>query len=339
MAFDVQQITGTARSVSQLLSNNRYGLDFYQREYIWREAEAGELVDDLVGRFLVEFEPTHERQQIMSYRPYFLGPIVTAQRDGIRYLVDGQQRITTLSLLLIYLRHALAEKYRQDSDALNSLIFSWHLGKENFNLDVDEREECMLALLKDRGFDSQGQPESVRNLWNRYRTIEERFPHDDLKEDILPYFADWLQHRVIFVDIGAVDQDMALEIFETMNDRGLRLSNMDMLKSFLLAHVGDEDLIRDLNDRWRRRVTELTDAEWNADSEFVKAWLRGNYATTQRQRKANAQPGDFDVIGTAFHKWVRDHATQIGLDREVDYQRFVEREFLRLSGSSEFTGE
>ena len=116
-----------------------------------------------------------------------------------------------------------------------------------------------------------------------------------------------------------------------MNDRGLRLSNTDMLKSYLLARVGEEDLIHTLNDRWRRRVTELTDAKKNADTEFVKAWLRGNYATTQRERKANASPGDFDIIGTAFHKWVRDNAARIGLDREADYRAFVEREFFGLS--------
>ena len=56
MVVEVQEITGTARSVNQLLSNNRYGLDFYQREYSWTEAEVGELVEDLVGRFLDEFD-------------------------------------------------------------------------------------------------------------------------------------------------------------------------------------------------------------------------------------------------------------------------------------------
>ena len=49
MAVDVQQITGTSRSVRQLLSESRYGLDFYQREYSWEEAQVGELIDDLVS--------------------------------------------------------------------------------------------------------------------------------------------------------------------------------------------------------------------------------------------------------------------------------------------------
>ena len=256
---------------------------------------------------------------------------MTAQRDGTRYLVDGQQRITTLTLLLIYLRKILADKYQQDRDALTPLIFSASYGQETFNLDVKERHDCMTAILRGREFDSTDRPVSVRNLWDRYQIIEQRFPHDDMGKDVLPYFTDWLKHRVIFVDIGAVDQDMALEIFETMNDRGLRLSNIDMLKSHLLARVQDEDSIRDLNDRWRQRVTELRDTEANADSEFVKAWLRGDYAQTQRQRKANATPGDFEIISTAFHKWVRDNAGVIGLTGKADYRRFIERHFLGLS--------
>ena len=111
MAVEVQDITGAARSVNQLLLNNRYGLDFYQREYSWREAQVGELVDDLVNRFLDEFDVNHDRPRVASYRPYCLGPIVTARRDGIRFLVDGQQRITTLALLLIYLRRHLPDRF------------------------------------------------------------------------------------------------------------------------------------------------------------------------------------------------------------------------------------
>ena len=147
----------------------------------------------------------------------------------------------------------------------------------------------------------------------------------------LLYFVDWLLHRVIFVDIVAPDQEMALEIFETMNDRGLRLSNTDMLKGFLLARIGEETLIRSLNDRWKGRITELTDMKENADADFIKAWLRSKFAETQRERRANATPGDFDVIHTAFHKWVRDNAGRIGIETQTEFRHFVEHEFFSLS--------
>ena len=330
MAVDIQQITGVPRSIKELLLNSRYGLDFYQREYGWGEAQVGELIYDLSGRFLDDFNPCHERKSVASYRPYFLGPIVTEERDGVRYVVDGQQRITTISLLLIQVGRRLSENFPDDATALKSLIYSRDFGETTFNLDVEERNTCLMAILEDREFDAHLQTDSIRNLWDRYETINEYFP-SDLEGDVLPFFADWLQRRVILVEIGAPDQDMALEIFETMNDRGLRLSNTDMLKSFLLARVGDEALIRHLNEHWRRCITELTDVEGNADADFIKAWLRGKYAETQRERKASASPGDFDIIHTAFHKWVRDNASRIGIERSDHFQHFVEHEFVSLS--------
>ena len=330
MAIDIQQITGVARSIKELLLNSRYGLDFYQREYEWGEAQVGELISDLSGRFLDDFNPCHVRKDVVSYRPYFLGPIVTEERGGIRYLVDGQQRITTISLLLIQVVRRLSEKFPKDAAALQSLVYSRDFGETTFNLDVDERNTCLMAILEGREFDARSESESIRNLWDRYETINENFP-SDLEGDVLLFFADWLLRRVILVEIGAPDQNMALEIFETMNDRGLRLSNTDMLKSFLLSRVGDEALIRHLNEHWRRRITELTNIEGNADADFIKAWLRGKYAETQRERKANASPGDFDIIHTAFHKWVRDNASLIGIERNDHFQHFVEHEFTNLS--------
>ena len=243
MTFDAQQITGNAQPLVDLLSNKRYGLDFYQREYSWEDAQVAELIDDLTSRFLHQYDPAHERQQVASYRPYFLGPIVTTPRDGVRYLVDGQQRITTLSLLFMYLRRFLRENYADDAGALESLIFSSSYGEKTFNLDVDERNDCLNAILCDQEFDPQTTTsQSVRNMWNRYEKIAECFP-EDIQDEKLPYFVDWLQHRVILVDIGTPDQDMALEIFESMNDRGLRLNSIDILKSYLLARV-DENRMR-----------------------------------------------------------------------------------------------
>ena len=153
--MDIQQITGTARKVSQLLANTRYGLDYYQREYNWKKAQVESLIDDLTDRFRSEFDPTHERPDVESYRPYFLGPIVTVERGGVRYLVDGQQRITTLSLLLIYLRHALADTHSDELSSLDSLIFSTRYGRKTFNLDVEERDRCLRAILNGEDYDTR----------------------------------------------------------------------------------------------------------------------------------------------------------------------------------------
>ena len=325
---NVQQITGTPARVRNLFQN-RYSLDFYQREYSWGNTQVRELVDDLTTRFQDEFDPSHERRRVASYRPYFLGPIMTTQRDATHYLVDGQQRVTTLGLLIMYIHRSLEGDKSYDS-SLAPLIYSSQYGKRSYQLDVDEREACLNAILAGESFDIDKEPESVRNVWRQFETIRDYFPSEISNKEVLPFFSDWLLERVILIHVVAPDQDMALEIFETMNDRGLRLNNIDMLKSQLLSKIKDENIIRELNERWRQRVTELADIERNADAEFVKGWLRGHYAETQRERKAKSAPGDFDIIGTAFHRWVRDNSEKTGLITPQSHQEFVE-EFFDLS--------
>ncbi len=330
---DVRNIQGMALTVYQLLNGRKYGLGYYQREYAWKDVNAKELIDDLSTSFLEDYHENDERSKVASYRPYFLGPIVTNQDEDIRYLVDGQQRLTTLTLLLIHLGH-MVKKIDPDEDQQPPLVFSAQFGKKTFNIDIHEREKVMRAILDETTpFDTTDQSESVRNIWNRYHTIVECYP-DELKGSSLLHFRDWLIWRVFLVEIITTDPDMALEVFETMNDRGLSLSNTDMLKGFLLSKIGDPRTIEDTNKLWRKRITELinlSDQMKNADSDFLKHWLRGKYAKTIRERKKGAKPQDFDIIGTAFHKWVRDNQNAIGLSNSGDYAKFINHNFDKMS--------
>jgi hypothetical protein len=82
---------------------------------------------------------------------------------------------------------------------------------------------------------------------------------------------------------------------------------------------------------WRGRVAALSSLVDKGDSDFIRNWLRSKYAETIRERRKDAVPGDFDIIGTAPHKWVRDHREDIGLRKAGDYAALVERDFDRLS--------
>ncbi|MEI2643281.1 MAG: DUF262 domain-containing protein [Candidatus Nanopelagicales bacterium] len=325
---DSALIDGKARTIREMMQSRRYGLDFYQREYTWKEANVVELLNDLSDAFLQEYEPQHERVKVASYRPYFLGTVVTSIRDGVRFLVDGQQRITTLSLLLMHL-NALSAK-RTGAEDLSPLVYSERFGVKSFNLDVGERNTVMTCVLNGTDYDPTTGDESSQNIWKRYTNIADLFPADIADEPLL-HFIDWLLERVMLVEIVATDEDMAVEIFETMNDRGLQLTSADMLKSFLVARVGEPDTIRSTNRLWRDRMEDLKLLDSNADSEFLKVWLRSKYANTIRERKKDAVPGDFDKIGSAFHKWVRDNKDDLGLHKPSDYDRFVNTEFEVLS--------
>ena len=324
----VKLIEGSPRTVRQLFTGRKYDLDYYQREYTWTESNVTELINDLSTSFLRDYDSSDERTRVASYRPYFLGPIVTSSVEGMSFLVDGQQRLTSLTLLLIHLNH-LAEEV-EGAENLAPLVFSQKFGSKTFNISVSERDHVMRAILDNTPFDPQDESRSVRNIWDRYQNIVALYP-DELKGPALPFFCDWLLERVVLAEIGTTDQNMALEIFETMNDRGLRLSNTDMLKSFLLARIREPNKIDAANRLWRERITELTDLDKNSDSEFIKHWLRGKYAKTIRERKRDAVPRDFDLIGTAFHKWVRENESTVNLDEPGDYATLVNHDFDRMS--------
>lgn len=183
----------------------------------------------------------------------------------------------------------------------------------------------MDALYEGLPFDVTDRPESVQNLVQRYRDLESCFP-EELREDALPYFIDWLLENVHLVEITAYSDDDAYTIFETMNDRGLSLSPTDMLKGYLLANI-DESKRTPANTRWRDRIRDLNDAGKEVEADFFKAWLRSQYATKIRERKKGAKPEDFDRIGTEFHRWLRDISDSIGLRQSDEFYRFIDRDF------------
>ena len=324
-----REIDGKGRTVRELLAGRKYSIDFYQREYKWRTKQVAELLDDLNAKFLESHEEGNERSAVADYGHYFLGSIIISDKDGQKFIIDGQQRLTTLTLLLIYLQHQLDDTEQEGQIA--ELIFSQKYGKRSFNLDIPERTACMEALYKAEEFAPVDPPESIANILARYADIEDLFP-EELRGEALPYFADWLVENVHLVEITAYSDDDAYAIFETMNDRGLSLTPADMLKGYLLANITDVETRTRASRIWKARIQALNELGKEEDADGIKSWLRSQYAESTRERKRGAAPQDFDLIGTEFHRWVRDHEDRLGLDKSADFARFIERDFSFYSG-------
>ena len=318
-----REIHGISKSVRELLKDMKYSVDYYQREYKWQTKQVEELLDDLTERFLEEHDDANPREAVANYGHYFLGSIVVSNKKGQKFLIDGQQRLTTLTLLLIYLHNL--QRDREDRVDVSDMIFSVKYGKKSFNLDVEERQRVMEALFNDEDYDPTGKSESVQNIYARYRDIEALFP-EDLKGKSLPYFVDWLIENVHLVEITAYNDEDAYTIFETMNDRGLSLSPTDMLKGYLLANISDETRRTQATQIWKQIQQDLTGLGNEELTDFLKAWLRSQYANSIRERKKHAKPQDFDRLGTEFHRWVRDHHEDIGLKKSDDFYQFIERD-------------
>jgi uncharacterized protein with ParB-like and HNH nuclease domain len=320
-------VDGKGRTIRELLSGKRYSIDYYQREYKWELKQVRELIDDLTTKFLESYDPRHERSAVESYGHYFLGSIIISDKNGQKFLIDGQQRLTSLTLLLIYLYHHIADP--DDKRQIADLVFSQRYGKKSFNLDVPERTACMEALLNAKPFDESGQLESIVNILNRYHDIGDQFAQlpEELSGKALPHFMDWLIENVHFVEITAYSDEDAYTIFETMNDRGLSLTPTDMLKGYLLANITDHDHRNRALREWKKWVRKLQELGKEEDADGIKSWLRSQYAESIRERKRGAVPRDFDLIGTEFHRWVRDHKNELSLRGSVDFARFIEENF------------
>lgn len=319
-------IKADAKTVSEILDKNKYEIDVFQREYKWQRKHVEQLLADLETKFQSNFSKDDERKDVQRYSKYFLGPIIISLKDDKRTIIDGQQRLTSITLLLIYVNNLQKNKIEVP---INDLIFSEKYAEKSYNLQIPDRRECIDALYNDHlnGFNPANAGESVKNILARYQDIAELFP-EELKHEALPYFIEWLIYNVTFVEIKTYTDEDAYTIFETMNDRGLNLTPTEMLKGYLISNVDGSEQKLELNELWRNRVFELNKKiDQDEDLEFFRAWLRAKYAQSIRPGKAGAENEDFEKIATRFHSWVRDNKDTIGLRNSSDFYEFIKRDF------------
>lgn len=306
------------RTVQQLLQSQSFAIDEYQREYKWGKENIGELLSDLQAKFYAHYKVGDDTTAVSTYGEYFLGSIIVSKRNNKNYLIDGQQRVTSLTLLLICLYRAAKEAGMSVTQTLAPLIFSDNLGQPKFNLDIPERLPVIKALFEGENYNPDGKDESIQTMYARFRDIEANDLFEEL-QDALPHFIYWLLTRVGLIEIATDNDGYAYAIFETMNDRGKPLSPVDMLKAYLLAPIEDAVSRTQANRVWKQEVLGLIawggNHEPERDATCIKAWLRAQHAKTIRERKAGSMDKDWELIGSTFHRWVRDHSQEIGLGK------------------------
>jgi hypothetical protein len=314
----MQDIQGDDKTLEVLLSGSAFGIDYYQREYRWARKQLQELVDDLYGQFSQTYGPGIP---LDKQSKYFLGSIVISKAGDVRNIVDGQQRITTLTLLLIYLNH-LQKDHAKKVNKIEQLVYDEDPTGPKFKLDIQERNDCMSALLNGDSYNPEGKSDSVRNLVERYDDLADIFP-GDMDPDALHMFIWWIIRNVKLIEITANDDGDAYTIFETMNDRGLSLTPTDMLKGYLLANIEHPGKRLEADKLIKSYLAKFGEYGEHTESDFFKAWLRSQYAKKIRERKKEAKNEDFELIGTEYHRWIRTNASNVGLISSDDFYQFV----------------
>ena len=230
----------------------------YQRPYAWTTDQVGELLDDL------RYAAGREGDAIDSLAPYFLGSIVLIkkQESPEAEVVDGQQRLTTLTILLVVLRE-LAEG--KDAERLNRYVLEQadpiSGTKERYRLLLRDRDrsffsdhvqkEGRLAGFIARDADQLGS-DMRRRIQENARFLRDHLaPLSQGERNRLTAF---LIQRCYLVVVSASDQASAYRIFAVMNDRGLDLSPTDILKAEIIGGLPETD----------ERLRETYTAKWEA---------------------------------------------------------------------------
>jgi uncharacterized protein with ParB-like and HNH nuclease domain len=321
------KIEANDRSILEVLDNKKYTVDYFQREYSWKQKHIDQLVTDLASAFLTSYDSSHPRHEVSNYNTYYLGPFVLSLAGGQRSIIDGQQRLTSLTLLMIFLNNL--QKEIGGKQQIETMICSEEYDIYSFNINVEERIACLEGLFKHGTYTPKDDDdESTVNMAARYEDICNSFPKE-IDAHAFPYFMDWLKRRVILVEIIAYSDDNAYTVFETMNDRGMNLTSTEMLKGYVLSRFNGSQERQNANELWKRSMQALHVFDKDEDLRFFQAWLRGQYAETIRQSKAGSTNEDFEKIGTRFHSWFRENLKLMELTAEssVKFVQFIEQDF------------
>jgi len=273
------------------IENHKYSIDEafrecfyivpdYQREYVWTDKEVHQLLEDI-----------NEQIDEGSTREYFIGTILVSPTDkrGQYDVIDGQQRLTTFYLLLCTLRHLFkGTPQRQLIDGLVSTSYVDIEGEVQSSLKLEPRYEhageviaklveldtdplSVRAGIQASGIASFG---SLENLVSAYGTVFSYLQDNYDDDSKLKKYWGYLARNVVFIQIST-DVSSALKIFETINERGVGLNPMDLLKNLLFTQVKQAQFTQ-LKDEWKK-ITKPLEKHKEKPLRFLRYFLMANY--------------------------------------------------------------
>lgn len=270
----------------------------YQREYVWTDKEVVQLLDDI-----------DEQIGGDSTRQYFIGTVLVSPIEGQKQhfdVIDGQQRLTTFFLLLCALKQCFkGEPQSQSIGGLISTSYTTADGEIKTSLKLEPRYENAGEVMA-RIVALEGDPETTRagiqaagiksfgsleRLIAAYDTIW-RYLKDNYEDpkDLKKYWG-YLANSVLFFQIST-DVSSALKIFETINERGVGLNPMDLLKNLLFTQVRREDFSK-LKGEWEK-VTKPLALAGEKPLRFLRYFLMASYKIENADGGVVREDGIYD---------------------------------------------
>lgn len=277
------------QNIDTLFTNEIYYIDFYQRQYKWNAEPVKRLLDDVFYKFNEEHEKHANcqleiKEKIARYSWYYLNTYVTNQVDGKLYIVDGQQRLTTITLILIKLYHMSASLYPGYKGWINNKILGFSGTDTNFWMDHGACNEVLVRLFKGDSLKVSDFPLlgiTAKNMVENYGVISKYLDNQIDNADKFEAFLNYFIRRVVLIKLDVQQTDVPM-VFEVINDRGVRLNSYEILKGKLLGQLSKEELDRlGINDIWDSQVAMVNSFKDNEMDKFFVYYLKAKLANTK----------------------------------------------------------
>lgn len=275
------------QNIDTLFSNTTYYIDFYQRQYKWTDEPVKRLLDDVFYKFNEEYKKHKDLdlpidQVISKYAWYYLNTYVTNMVDGKLYVVDGQQRLTTLALILIKLKH-LARKFNSTLENwIETKIVGLSGYKTDFWMNHEKHKETLHHLLKGKDVDPKDVKSGItaKNIANNYNIISSRLNNELTDSKAFESFVFYFTKRLVLINLNVEQTDVPM-VFEVINDRGVRLKPYEILKGKLLGQIQKEELDGlSLNELWDNQISTINDFKEDEIDQFFIYFLKAKFADT-----------------------------------------------------------
>ena len=261
-------ISVNKQTIEQFLLNARtkpFLIPEYQRPYSWTSDQIDTLFNDI-------WEFTCNEGGTDKEGTYFLGSIVSYENDrGEQEIIDGQQRITSIFLLLraIYTKlNGVEEKTEEAKNFISKIEpLIWSTNKLTGKVDyssillnskvISETENQTLKNILESGeIDKESEDNYSKNYNQILKLIEEKSVENAL---MIYQFIYALLNQVIILPITADSQETALTIFSTLNDRGLPLSDADIFKAKIYNHLKSKEEKEEFIEKWKELEEDTQD--------------------------------------------------------------------------------
>ena len=248
MPTDVDDVSAQSITLSTLLGgDHRFEVPDYQRQYSWEIEQ--------LQRFWKDIQNLDQESE-----SHFLGSVLLIKRDtgfgerDVYEVVDGQQRLATVSILFAVIRERLeGDVKRSKLDGLEKYLFDTDAsGNKEQNLKLNPLDNDDFKSI----INGNTPPNQESNLWQAAEFFANKISSSDIND--IEQIRDKVLEGMPIVLIETYDQDSAFLLFETLNDRGMELSNIDLMKNALLKTADEADTeYEPVRQNWEKTVSEL----------------------------------------------------------------------------------